>query len=189
MMRKKKIFFYLTLSFAAFYSFTISYAEEEITITTYYPSPYGSYRELTAHRMKIGRTYSGSGVTVNDDNLIVEGTVGIGTTAPTQKLDVAGYVKGQSGLCIGDDCRDSWSPIETTIETMVVSKSAPCDGTTVATCPDGYKLLGGGNATWETRTCNRENGAIHWIVSMPDGNGWRCGSDDYCATCYAICGK
>ncbi len=36
------------------------------------------------------------------------GNVGVGTTAPSQKLDVAGYVKGQSGLCIGDDCRTSW---------------------------------------------------------------------------------
>jgi hypothetical protein len=37
-----------------------------------------------------------------------DGNVGIGTTGPTQKLDVAGYVKGQSGLCIGNDCRNTW---------------------------------------------------------------------------------
>lgn len=37
-----------------------------------------------------------------------QGKVGIGTTAPTQRLDVVGYVKGQSGLCIGNDCRTSW---------------------------------------------------------------------------------
>src|SRR3989344_5766800 len=36
------------------------------------------------------------------------GDVGIGTAGPTQKLDVAGYVKGQSGVCIGNDCRTSW---------------------------------------------------------------------------------
>ena len=35
------------------------------------------------------------------------GDVGIGTTAPVEKLDVAGYVRG-TGLCIGTDCRTAW---------------------------------------------------------------------------------
>ena len=39
--------------------------------------------------------------------MIIQGNVGIGTTYPGQKLDVAGYVKG-TGLCIGNDCRTSW---------------------------------------------------------------------------------
>ena len=35
--------------------------------------------------------------------------VNIGTTEPSQKLDVgSGNVKGQTGLCIGNDCRTSW---------------------------------------------------------------------------------
>jgi len=38
---------------------------------------------------------------------IVNGNVGIGTTSPSQKLDVNGYVKG-TGICIGGDCRTSW---------------------------------------------------------------------------------
>lgn len=36
------------------------------------------------------------------------GNVGIGVPSPSQRLDVLGYVRGQSGLCIGDDCRTSW---------------------------------------------------------------------------------
>lgn len=39
--------------------------------------------------------------------LVPNGQVGIGTVSPTQKLDVAGNVKG-SQLCIGNDCRGSW---------------------------------------------------------------------------------
>jgi len=42
-------------------------------------------------------------ITINQN-----GNVGIGITAPTQKLDVNGYVKGRSGLCIGNDCKTSW---------------------------------------------------------------------------------
>lgn len=84
------------------------FADETLTITTYYPSPYGSYREINAYRMKIGTNYSGSGTSVSDDNLIVEGAVGIGKVSPGQKLDVAGNVKG-TGLCINDDCWTSWS--------------------------------------------------------------------------------
>ncbi|MBI2548296.1 hypothetical protein HYW21_03015 [Candidatus Woesearchaeota archaeon] len=37
-----------------------------------------------------------------------DGNVGIGTISPTQRLDVEGYVKGRSGLCIADDCRTVW---------------------------------------------------------------------------------
>lgn len=66
--------------------------EEAITITTYYPSPYGSYNELTSNKIKVGRTYSGSAVTVSDDNLIVEGSIGIGQNNPSEKLDVNGNV-------------------------------------------------------------------------------------------------
>lgn len=34
--------------------------------------------------------------------------MGIGTQSPTQKLDVIGYIRGATGLCIGSDCRTSW---------------------------------------------------------------------------------
>ncbi len=39
--------------------------------------------------MKIGTTYSGSGTSVSDNNLIVEGNVGIGTVSPTYRLQLS----------------------------------------------------------------------------------------------------
>ena len=49
--------------------------EEEITLTTYYPAPYGEYDSLS-----IG---SGYVAPVENGNLIVEGNVGVGTSDPT----------------------------------------------------------------------------------------------------------
>lgn len=39
--------------------------------------------------------------------IMSDGRVGIGTDAPTERLEVAGKVKGTE-LCIGTDCRNSW---------------------------------------------------------------------------------
>ena len=55
---------------------TLSYAEE-LTITTYYPSPHGSYNELTT----TGNTY----LAIN-----VGSRVGIGMTDPKSVLQVVG---------------------------------------------------------------------------------------------------
>jgi len=83
--------------------FSFSFAEEKLTITTYYPSPYGTYRELRAQRIVIGDDYtSGSeycweGTCTNtidaDADLVVQGNVGIGTITPSEKLEVSGNIK------------------------------------------------------------------------------------------------
>ena len=75
----------------AFSSLVGAQGSEEITLTTYYPAPYGDYDELTAHKMTIGTTYP---VPANDGDLTVEGRVGIGTTDPQAKLDVSTTTSG-----------------------------------------------------------------------------------------------
>ena len=76
----------------------LCFAEEQITLTTYYPAPNGRYREIRSQRMAIGDNYYsnaycwgvGCGTNVIDANadLVVEGRVGIGTVTPISALDV-----------------------------------------------------------------------------------------------------
>ena len=167
---KLRLFFLMAFVFLPVFVFAqpVQY-EESITITTYYPSPYGSYNELrlyphsdpvtTCNINTKGTMYydsednqiyfcngnawirsgywaaSGNNIyNINPDN------VGIGTTAPTQKLDVTGYVKGRSGLCIGDDCRSNWMPNTITVRAEACGSAHDI----VANCPHGSVLIGGG---------------------------------------------
>jgi len=79
-------------------------ADDTLTITTYYPSPYGVYNEMRSKRIAIGDDYidhtaycweTGDCTTTINTNadLVVEGNVGIGTTNPGTKLGVAGDIR------------------------------------------------------------------------------------------------
>ena len=108
-------------------SLTLAYLAVAFTEPT--QAPPGGNVPAPLNVGSIGQSKSG-GLILNTGGaaigLIVDkGDVGIGTPSPTQKLDVAGYVKGQTGLCIGNDCRTSWPA-----------------ATYTPTCPSGYADAG-----------------------------------------------
>lgn len=98
----------IVLGFIIFLCTVISaYAQatEDISITTYYPSPVGVYNDLSTNRMKIGRNYFAQAVA--DDNLIIEGSVGIGTINPQAQLDM-----DNGGIRLGNKTRTTWPEME-----------------------------------------------------------------------------
>ncbi len=112
------------------------------------------------------------------------GNVGIGTTSPSQKLDVAGYVKGQTGLCIASDCRSSW-PTAGTGDITGVDGGA---GLTPNTCSTGDCTLNvntGSTATTgleivsdQIRLMNDGCAANEVLKRNATNTGWQCVADD-----------
>ena len=75
------VFFFVLVIFAP-----VIFAEE-ITITTYYPSPYGSYSSLQTDKLGVGDNNSDGFFTAVDvptttGDVWIKGNVGIGTTSP-----------------------------------------------------------------------------------------------------------
>ncbi|MFA4989703.1 MAG: tail fiber domain-containing protein [Candidatus Omnitrophota bacterium] len=115
-------------------------AEDTLTITTYYPSPYGVYREMRAKRIAIGDNYidnadytweesDGDGGEIDYlADLVVEGNVGIGTTAITDSralLHLANSKRisfqGNTGVAnsrfwrIGNDDMTAWGNFDVAV--------------------------------------------------------------------------
>jgi len=76
-----------------------SIAEEEITLTTYYPAPYGAYDAMYSTTLGVGDNDGNSVLGNSGDtpdpatkqgDVWIKGNVGIGTMAPERKLDVNG---------------------------------------------------------------------------------------------------
>ncbi len=69
------------------------YAQETLTITTYYPSPYGVYNQLQTNSLGVGDNDNDGGLDSGDvpttaGDVWIKGNVGIGTTGPNAKLSL-----------------------------------------------------------------------------------------------------
>ncbi len=89
---KTAFLFSFVLCFFSVFAFA-----EEITITTYYPSPYGSYNALQVDKLGVGDnddsgTFTSADVPSTSGEVWIKGDVGIGTDNPGAKLDVAGSI-------------------------------------------------------------------------------------------------
>ena len=106
-MRKTKLFLFLSFLAVTLFYFSCAYcADENLTITTYYPSPYGSYRDLTVSgRMAIGDVNNDGTTDVGDfavsssapfgpiqESLTIAGRLGIGTTTPNNLIQAKGLI-------------------------------------------------------------------------------------------------
>lgn len=68
-------------------------AENSLTLTTYYPAPAGSYVAMRATKMCVGTKCHDKTAAALENQLYVQGKIGVGTAAPRAALDVAGEVK------------------------------------------------------------------------------------------------
>jgi len=83
------------------------------------------------------------------NGLIVEqGKVGVGTVAPSYKLDVqGGQINSSGGFCIAGDCKTSWSQIGSTGTVTSITAGTGLSGGTITT--SGTVSLNTANAnTW-----------------------------------------
>lgn len=77
---------------------SLGFSEDTLTITTYYPSPYGSYRQLQAYSLGVGdNNNSGSldngDIPPNPGDVWIRGSLSIGTTNTGNTLYVNGGIR------------------------------------------------------------------------------------------------
>ena len=118
------------VSMAVFFIFALlilSFSQENLTITTYYPSPYGSYNELQLypHNPNVTPCNAATTGTMYYDNSTTPGQIKVCEGASGNWVNIGGGVGG--GTC-----------------TMVDSGTLLSPPAREAVCPAGYKLITGG---------------------------------------------
>lgn len=97
-----KLSFILCSILASAFLFTTLAASEDITITTYYPSPYGVYNELQSQRIAVGDTNSDGNIT-SADQPSRDGDIRL----TPQAGDPSTWLSGREGQVAYSDFSDS----------------------------------------------------------------------------------
>ena len=186
-----KVFFLLTL--LVLFTSSIAFAQttdtEEITLSTYYPAPYGEYDELFSEKLLVWRPDAaemadmsegdchigwslivgtgGTGFSYDelapldlpgDGDVLIKGNVGIGTTTPSEKLQIvdSGAIKvGYEGYFSGTQY-NNW---QTVLGQNLVTTGTPGD-------PDNYITPLTTSANYGYRgIIMRFNTGIHFVGS------------------------
>ncbi|MBU0759878.1 MAG: hypothetical protein KKC66_01385 [Candidatus Omnitrophica bacterium] len=94
---KKTVRFFVVLLFIVLCT-GISVIAEEITLTTYYPAPFGNYNELQAEKLAVGS--STTMPSVDGDLAALRIAVGSGATMPTTDGDLVsnGTIRANTGF-------------------------------------------------------------------------------------------
>lgn len=113
-------------------------AEETITLTTYYPAPYGAYEELTT--------------TGNTNLATTSGNVGIGTTNPNETLEVDGTIRANTAFNINGTDGDT--------DTYTVVTNAKIAGPNIQLKTRTITVIGGIITDISDETPNWTNGPL-----------------------------
>jgi Chaperone of endosialidase len=117
----------LLILFVLVLSASVIFAED-ITITTYYPSPYGSYNALFTDKLGVGDNNGDSSFTAADvptttGQVWIKGKVGIGTMTPgTYALSVVGTAGLSTGTAWTNTSDQRWKDVNSELKGNSLSK-------------------------------------------------------------------
>jgi len=178
-------------------------AEESITITTYYPSPYGSYNSLQTNKLGVGDN-NGDGVLTSSDvptasgDMLVKDQIGINTSvsslaATSSRLYVGGDISTNDIYLMSPKSGSArWAGDIGLFKIVTVVGTGAA---AICVCPSGYARIAcsGSRESNVQDTCGESNCGYVGVIPTAT-NGCKTGVDaggegtEPVATCYCMKG-
>jgi len=150
----------LALALGLIFAFGVSpcFAQETYTITTYYPSPYGSYNQLQTNRLAVGDTNNSGGLDAGDQpNNNGDIRLKAHTSAPPAETGVVGEVAYASDGYLYVHNGSTW-----------VAQAGGSGGVLYLACAWGSDYSTGANSGWGNQ-CGADGTACCTPPSCPTG--------------------